>query len=172
MDTVLFITYSDKYSCADRIAGARRFAERRGWSVQVIERRGRTLDMRGILDLWKPIGVIAECGGGIPEISARTLGRIPVVYLDEDPKRLRGHSLNVVSDTKAVGELAARELLALELPHYAFVGWYRPRFWAEERRAAFEAAVRLHGGTCESFRCATAESASRRSGSGITNHAG
>ena len=79
MDTVLFITYSDKYSCADRIAGARRFAERRGWSVQVIERRGRTLDMRGILDLWKPIGVIAECGGGIPEISARTLGRIPVV---------------------------------------------------------------------------------------------
>ena len=163
MDTVLFITYSDKYSCADRIAGARRFAERRGWSVQVIERRGRTLDMRGILDLWKPIGVIAECGGGIPEISARTLGRIPVVYLDEDPKRLRGHSLNVVSDTKAVGELAARELLALELPHYAFVGWYRPRFWSEERRVAFEAAVRLHGGTCESFRCATAESASRRS---------
>ena len=115
MDTVLFITYSDKYSCAERIAGARRFAERRGWSVQVIERKGRKLDMRGILDLWKPIGVIAECGGGIPEINARSLAGVPVVYLDEDPKRLRGHSLNVISDTKAVGEFAARELLALEL---------------------------------------------------------
>ena len=162
MDTVLFIACSDKYRCAERIDGARRFAERRGWSVQVVERKGRKLDMRGILGLWKPIGVIAECGGWVPEIGARVLGRIPVVYLDEDPKRLRGHSLNVVSDTRAVGELAARELLALELSHYAIVGWYRPLFWSEERGAAFKDAIRLHGGTCDMFRCRAGESEAHR----------
>ena len=38
--TVLFIVYSNKYICADRIDGARRYAEKAGWSIQVIERNG------------------------------------------------------------------------------------------------------------------------------------
>ena len=79
--TVLFIVYSNKYICADRIDGARRYAEKAGWSIQVIERNGgdKPVDVGGVIDFWKPIGVIAECGGGIPEISRRTLGRVPCV---------------------------------------------------------------------------------------------
>lgn len=40
MNTVLFFVYSNKYICANRIAGARRYAERRGWNIQVVERAG------------------------------------------------------------------------------------------------------------------------------------
>ena len=38
MNTVLFFVYSNKYICTNRIAGARRYAERRGWNIQVVER--------------------------------------------------------------------------------------------------------------------------------------
>ena len=88
MDTILFFVYSNKYICANRIAGALRYAERRGWNIQVVERNNRRLDVKGVIDFWRPIGIIAECAGGIPELSRKTIGRIPLVYLAlQDPKR-------------------------------------------------------------------------------------
>lgn len=162
--TVLFFVYSNKYICADRIDGARRYAEKAGWNIQVIERNGgdTPLDIGGIIDFWKPVGVIAECGGGIPEISCRTLGRVPCVYLDDNPGKTRGRGLYVNSDSAGVGELAAKELLALGLRHYAFVGWRRPRFWSEERRASFDGALKLHGCSCTAFDCPASASEIQR----------
>ena len=153
--TVLFFVYSNKYICANRIEGARRYAERRGWDIQVVERHNADtpLDVNGIIDFWKPVGIIAECAGGIPEISRKTIGRIPLVYLDEDPNGEKGRALYVNSDSPLVGELAAKELLLLDLPHYAFVGWREPRFWSEDRRKSFQAAIRLHGKDCAVFEC-------------------
>lgn len=147
--TVLFFVYSNRYDCANRIDGARRYAEKVGWEIQVIERNNvdRRLEVKGIIDFWKPIGVIAECGGGIPEISRETLGRIPLVYFDEDSRGAKGRGLYVNSDSLRIGELAAKELLSLNLPNYAFVGWRRSRFWSEERRMAFASALKLHGYT-------------------------
>ena len=154
-DTVLFFVYSNRYSCADRIEGARQYADRVGWRIQVIERNNADspLDVKGLVDFWKPVGIIAECGGGIPEISRKTVGRIPLVYLDEDPNGKKGRALYVNSNSAQVGEIAAKELLALDLPHYAFVGWRRRRFWSEARKAAFMDAVRLHGRDCAVFKC-------------------
>lgn len=153
--TVLFIVYSNKYVCADRIDGARRYAEKAGWNIQVIERNGgeKPIDVGGVIDFWKPVGVIAECGGGIPEISRRTLGRVPCVYLDDDPNKMRGRGLFVNSDSERVGEIAAKELLSIGYPNHAFAGWRRPRFWSDDRRSAFESALKLHGYSCEAFRC-------------------
>jgi LacI family transcriptional regulator len=162
METVLFFVYSNKYICANRIAGAHRYAERRGWNIQVVERNNRRLDVKGVIDFWKPIGIIAECGGGIPELSRKMIGKIPLVYLDEDPNGEKGRALYVNSDSPLVGELAAKELLLLNLPHYAFVGWREPRFWSEDRRKAFQAAVRLHGKDCFVFECPPKASDERR----------
>lgn len=161
-NVVLFFVWSNKYICANRIAGARRFAERRGWDVQVIERSGGRLDVAGILDLWKPIGIIAECGGGVPEISRQTVGQIPLVYLDEDPCGEKGRALYVNANNRQVGEVAAKELLLLDLPHYAFVGWCEPRYWSEIRRKAFQTAVRLHGKDCAVFACPPNAAPARR----------
>ena len=162
METVLFFVYSNKYICANRIAGAHRYAERRGWNIQVVERNNRRLDVKGVIDFWKPIGIIAECGGGIPELSRKMIGKIPLVYLDEDPNGEKGRALYVNSDSPLVGELAAKELLLLNLPHCAFVGWREPRFWSEDRRKAFQAAVRLHGKDCFVFECPPKASDERR----------
>ena len=162
--TVLFFVYSNKYICANRIEGARRYAEKVGWNIQVIERNNadRSLDIKGIVRFWKPVGIIAECGGGSPEISSKTVGGVPLVYLDEDPKGGKGRGLYVNSDSRAVGEFAAKELLALNMPHYAFVGWRQPRFWSENRRISFENGLRLHGHDCMVFDCSPATPELRR----------
>jgi LacI family transcriptional regulator len=153
--TVLFFTYSNKYICADRIEGVRRYAEKAGWSLQVVERNNgdRQLDVKGIVEFWNPIGVIAECGGGVPEMSVLDGGRVPVVYLDEEPLARGDRALYVNSDSARVGELAAKEMLSLNLPHYGFVGWRLPRFWSEERKAAYTSALSLHGRDCIAFDC-------------------
>ena len=162
--TVLFFVYSNKYICANRIEGARRYAEKAGWNIQVIERNNvdMPLDIKGIVRFWRPIGIIAECGGGIPEISRRTVGDIPLVYLDEDPNGGKGRGLYVNSDSFSVGEVAARELLALNMPHYAFVGWHKPRFWSEDRRSSFVKGLKLHGHDCLMFDCPPTAPALRR----------
>ena len=158
--TVLFFVYSNKYICANRIEGARRYAEKAGWNIQVIERNNvdMPLDIKGIVRFWRPIGIIAECGGGIPEISRRTVGDIPLVYLDEDPNGGKGRGLYVNSDSFSVGEVAARELLALNMPHYAFVGWHKPVHRLRPRCVAAD--FWAHGcGLCQSHaecsRCTT-----------------
>jgi len=153
MDTVLFFVYSNKYICANRIEGARRYAERRGWRIQVVERNSvdRPIDVKGVIDFWKPVGIIAECAGGIPEISRKTVGKIPLVYLDEDPHGEKGRGYYVNSNSTRVGEIAARELLSIGFPHYAFVGWLKRRYWSEDRRIAFERIISAHGKECLSF---------------------
>ncbi len=163
MNTVLFFVCTNRYSCDDRISGAMRYAERRGWDIQVIERNNQRLDVSGIIDFWKPIGIIAECGGGMPELSRETVGDVPLVYLDEDPNGVKGCALYVNSNNVQVGEVAAKELLSLDFGNYAFVGWRETRFWSEERRKAFQAALRLHGKDCSIFDCpATVSDAVRR----------
>ena len=115
MNTVLFFVYSNKYICANRINGARRYAERRGWNIQVVERNNldKPLDIKGIVKFWKPMGIIAECAGGMPEVSRATVGEIPLVYLDEDPNGGKGNALYVNSDSRAVGEVAPRSCCLL-----------------------------------------------------------
>lgn len=147
MKTVLVFVYSNRYTCANRIDGVRRYADKAGWRVQVIERNGaaQTLDVEKIVEFWRPAGVVAECGGGMPEISRKTLGELPVVYLDEDPGGKKAPALFVNSDSVQIGEEAARELLAMGLPNYAFIGWREDVHWSRLRRDAFERAVKLHG---------------------------
>ena len=60
--TVLFFVYSNKYICANRIEGARRYAEKAGWNIQVIERNNvdMPLDIKSIVSFRRPIGSIAE----------------------------------------------------------------------------------------------------------------
>ena len=151
MDTVLFFVYSTRYICQNRIDGARRYADRRGWRIQVIERNNRPIDVKGVIDFWKPVGIIAECAGGVPEVSHKTVGNIPLVYLDEDPHGEKGRGLFVNSNSPRVGEIAARELLSIGFPHYAFVGWLKRRYWSEDRRLAFERIISAHGKECRSF---------------------
>ncbi len=151
--TILFFLFSDRAGCQNRIQGVRRYAKTRGWHVQAVERCGvgGRIPVRELVNLWHPIGCIAECGGGIPEITRTALRGTPIVFLDECP-----HQKNVrhcvISDAASIGVHAAKELLRTGLRHFAFVGYGRSRFWSNDRFTAFRDTVRMHGYDCTDFR--------------------
>lgn len=117
MDKILF--FANKWVDADRVDGIRRFADKRGWIVQVVERLGPRMDVKKVVDFMRPVGVIAGCGGFYPDISSESVGSVPLVYMDEDPNGGKGKGLYVVADDRRIGELAAKELLGLSLAHCA-----------------------------------------------------
>jgi LacI family transcriptional regulator len=145
MDTVLVFTFSTRYQCRDRIDGITRYAEGRNWHVQTIERRAIKAPVARIVEFWKPLGIIAECGGGFPEISDGRMDQTPLVYIDENPACHRGKGVFVSSDSTAISTLAARELMSIGLRDFAFVGYPGSLFWSEERRKSFVKPLEQHG---------------------------
>lgn len=144
MKTVLFFISSTRHTCGNRLEGIYRYACTRGWHVQVVERAFRKVNVRDQLDFWKPIGIIAECGSGADELNAAAFGNVPAVYFDAD-RAVRGEGCYIGSDSSAIGRLAARHLLSLDLPNYAFAAFRLPLFWARERREAFVEAIETAG---------------------------
>ena len=141
MKTVLFFVSSTRHSCFGRLDGVLRYATKRGWHVQVVERAFHKVDVRETLKFWNPDGIIAECGSGAEELNRRAFGKLPVVYFDRDPKHCKGE-MAVRLDSEGVGQMAAKELLSLGLDNFAFVPFRLPLYWGEERARAFEADIR------------------------------
>lgn len=144
MKTVLFIVSSTRHSCKGRLEGIFRYAVKRGWHVQVVERAFREIDVREVMGYWNPIGVIAECGSMANELTRRSFGKIPVVYFDRDP-RLCKDEMAVMLDSTKIGEMAAKELLSLGLENFAYVPARLPTFWCKERGRSFAVAIRAMG---------------------------
>lgn len=152
MKTVLFLYAHDKPSVNGKMAGVYAYAQSRDWSVQTIESRLTPKKTRDLLAFWNPAGAIVECGGGANQIAPNLFGNVPVVFLDRNPKTLRTPAFCVKHDSTATTHLATRELLSSgPLASYAYVPWPKPRFWSDERVAAFDAALRLNGHRCVRF---------------------
>ena len=108
MKTVLFFVSATRHSCRKRLNGAFRFFKGTNYRIQIVERMYESVPVKRILDFWKPAGCIAECGSGADELRPSAFGRIPVVYIDLDPEAAKSVRYFVHSDSRAVGELAAR----------------------------------------------------------------
>ena len=143
MKNILFLTSSSRHSCQDRLAGIYRYAKGKGWRIQVIERERMKLSPAKLMNLWSPAGVIAECGHEFPELASKAFRNVPLVYLAEDPAVDRKHGFFVNTDEKAIGQMAACELLPLSLSSYAFVGFDGRCCWSDARREAFAAALKV-----------------------------
>ena len=150
MKTVLFFISSTRHTCRDRLEGIYRYARGHDWHVQVVERVFHKVNVRELLDFWKPVGIIAECGSGADELNDDAFGGLPVVYFDADRSK-RGSGFYVGSDGASVGRLAAKHLLALKLPNYACAAFRLPLFWDRERREAFVEKVTKAGVGCSVF---------------------
>lgn len=152
MKTILFLHPASRSSVNAKLSGVYAYAQRRGWSVQVVETQLTQKKAHDLLAFWQPDGTIAECGGGANQMPPALFGNVPVVFLDRDPKTLRTPAFCVLHDSAATAHLATRELLAAgPFASYAFVPWPKPRFWSDMRVAAFESALRLNGHSCERF---------------------
>ncbi len=156
METILYINASTASEALRRkLAGIRRYARVRKWNVQAV------LDVHGAMAVaksrreFKPVGVIVEScnAGGIAwREHAGKAGRVPVVYLDPDPKTLKDSDAAVVHDQAATARMALGVFEGLRLERVAYAGWFSRRFWAEARGDAFQSAAAAAGLECDSFR--------------------
>ena len=151
MDTILYFQSPSKTSASDKIAGVRRHATAAGWHVQAIDGIPSPNVLARLVDFWHPIGAIVECGGGYDEIPVNQFKGLPTVYLDRNPCTLPPDAPCVSHDSVATGRLAAKELLFVGHPNFAFVPYPQPRFWSDDRERGFRDALALNGMTCETF---------------------
>ena len=148
MQTILVFT-SGTMSLPRKIAGIQRFARQHGWNVQQIVSPDKAADMRRLVDFWHPAGCIVEASGGL-KFGSRLFGSTPVVFLDQDPVIVAGDAPLVRHDPAAIAILAAKELMS-RAGHFAFVDWYKPVYWAADKRTVFQEILKLHGHVCHMF---------------------
>ncbi len=152
MTTVLFIrTHSSQLPVyQERLTGVCNYARGVDWHVQTID-RPTAAQVRKLLSFWKPVGCIIESGSGKNLYPESLFKGLPVIYLDRDPQTLPRKAFCVACDSVPIAQLAAKELLSLGLPHYAFVGNFTRISWSEVRRDAFVDALALNGRPCAVF---------------------
>ena len=149
MDTILVLLPESARLYSESLAGIRR---RLGgdYREQIIDYALDAPTLRKLLAFWQPVGCIVFGWKGLEKILARTLTRIPTVYLDHRPVSNR-ERLTVIQDYAECGRIAARELIRKDCLDYAFVGDCDVSNWSDERGQAFAEAVRLHGRTCRIY---------------------
>ena len=153
MNVILYFQSQSKTNALEKLAGVQEIAAKLNWLVQPIEEIPPESRMHVLLDFWKPIGAIVECGGTAAIVNPAVFGSLPVVFFDHDPSCLPKNAFCVTHDSAATGRMAARELMMDGITTFAFVPYPERRFWSEERERGFTEAVRLNGHTCRVFSC-------------------
>ena len=136
-----------------RLAGIYRYAAKAGWSVQMVEYGLSAMSASESLKFWNPDGCIVERSVmELPGFKFSDFKDVPAVYCDPPPLAAQsGGILAVQHDSSQTAAVASRELVALGLANFAFVGNVIPRDWSEKRRGVFAAAAAAAGGSFSSF---------------------
>lgn len=151
MKTVLFFKATELRSGRQKIIGANEVARREHWNMQFIEPINSTGEIHKLLSMWKPDGCIVSCGAANNRFPSSALKNIPTVFIDRPDQDLSVSDSCVYHDSDATATLAAKELLSLELPNYAYANWPIDLPWNKERRTTFSNIIRQHGHTIEVF---------------------
>ena len=138
--------------------GVYEYASAHGWHVQMVEHGSALSDqwhkpiahsndvVRQAIGFWKPDGCLVELECGSVGYPVEAFDAIPAVFLDRSPKEDGGSRLCVYSDSVAIAECAAKELLRFGRANAAFVPCAEPdRTWCVERERAFVSIMRQHG---------------------------
>jgi len=147
---VLFVTDTAMKACRDKQAGILRYAHLHGpWDIQTLEYHTHASRLGDLVN-WRPDGIILE---PVKEAVMRQVSRkrIPCVWLEGG---VSGNDKrpSVTHDPKPIAEAAADHLLALRLPHFAFVGSIPDSFWSQWRAEIFAARVAAAtGATCHHY---------------------
>ena len=153
MKTVLVFSTSTGNANTEMMDGVRKFAQGTDWNIQSVKFDGSPFPIRELLKFWSPIGCIVEASGnGLKKdsIPYHAFGKTPVVYIGGDSLVVPPNATCVVHDANATGEAAARELLAMDLGHFAFLGM-KGHNWSRRRKDAFVRAMRLNGRSFDAF---------------------
>ena len=153
MKIILVFTTSSNNASAEMVSGLRSFAQGTDWNIQLIKFNGHPFPVRDLIKFWSPIGCIVEASGnGLDKnsIPHRAFGNLPVVYIGGDSLVVPPGAARVIHDANATGEAAVRELLAMGLGNFAFLGM-EGHNWSQRRKAAFANAMKLNGRSFDAF---------------------
>lgn len=151
MNVILYFQPTSKTSAPGKFAGVQEIAEKHGCHVQAIDGFPSPKNIRRLVDFWKPIGAIAECGNEHTEIDVKIFGTLPVVFFSHNPKTLPAGYASVSHDSIATAEMAAKELMTTGAEHFAYIPYAERRYWSEDRQRGFCTALELNGKSCDVF---------------------
>ena len=145
METVIYVNGLGRHTDNRMLAGVRSFADGEKWNLVAVPALQSAARLSKLKSMWDPSGFIVNCGAGLNEIELSKFTGTPVVFLGHNGKvgDNTGHCL--VNDAIATAELAARELIALDLRSYAYVSWTKSTYWSNMRLSGFRSALELHG---------------------------
>ena len=135
-----------------KLAGIRRFADMRGWSVFTIgEKKSRPDRLPGALNRIRPVGCIVESSSGHRDLPPRLFGSVPTVYLD-CPEGLYGDRVSrSMHDDEATVRRAFSELCSTCPSAYGVIGHGEAYFWSRKRVRIFRDLVGRSGLPCRVF---------------------
>ena len=142
----------DCANCRKLGIGAAETAQSYGWNLQSVNPVRSTNEARNLVRFWNASGCIVCCGTGVHRFHADTFGKIPVVFIDRPSEDLSPDESCIYHNSVATTTIAARELLKLRLPNYAFVNWTANTSWTREREVTFSRIMGQHGHSVSNFK--------------------
>lgn len=144
--TILYFQGTRCEADQKKLAGLSKFITSQRWRLSIVIAPNNCRKLREIINFWKPDGIVANMANG----NADT-GAVPMVIMGMPPKNYNGKALFVVHDPEATTALAAKELISLGYPNYAFANAINGEEWSPARQRAFENILRLHSKDCAIF---------------------
>ncbi len=152
MNVILYFrSPTSNKASTEALVGAREIAGRLSWLVRDFDGYMAPNRIRELLDFWKPIGVIVECGEWPAPFDISVFRMVQTVYVDLDPKQIPKNSFSIAHDSVEAGQMAARELLSTGYQNFAFVPFPGNWWWNGERHVGFSNALSLNGFGCSVF---------------------
>lgn len=124
-----------------KLNGIAEFARTKDWRLQVMEANMPSSKIRELLALWRPSGIIVDDD----TLQPGAIKPIPSVFFDRSPDLVRRGLTIVRHASNDIARLATLELLKLNYPDYAFLGWFREGYWVKDKYEAFAKLMKLHG---------------------------
>ena len=151
MRTVIYVNGAERFPDRRRVAGLAEYARPRGWNLQSVEALRSARQLKELIRIWRPDGFVVSCGAGFNRIPKKCFGGIPVIFSKHPGLNCAAKENCVFNDAKATVELAATELLSLNLEGYAYIGWLKQTGWSVDRKKTFESLMALHGRRVHAF---------------------
>ena len=132
MKTVLLFRSSFCRSNLLEYEGVFAYAKAHGWRIQTVEYMSAATNryrlegadtvptISSLLELWKPAGCIVECGIAPHTLMKKDFGKVPVVFLDRDPKTVEPDAVCVCSDSHTIAAVAATITTAIIISFFIF----------------------------------------------------
>ena len=146
MTTVLYIHDRNSFPDWQKLDGVSAVAAERGWNLQTAQVGPSATEMRQLLRVWVPDGIIVNDANGNNEAAIQAGRGKPLVVFSHNDK-ITGKRLRVLHvDSERLNEDAVRELLTIPTKSLVYVNFENPTArWNVLRREKFVRALKLQG---------------------------